>query len=79
VRLASPCELWYSGPMNTNEGSKRRRGVLRSLEKRGTKPVRSHLLQTGMVLILGILLGGALVGYPVMAQIFQDLEYARIG
>ncbi len=32
-----------------------------------------------MVLILGILLGGALVGYPVMARIFQDLEYARIG
>jgi len=41
--------------------------------------VRSHLLQTGMVLVLGILLGGALVRYPVMARSFQDLEYARVG
>lgn len=79
MRLASPCDLWYSGPMNTDEGSKRRRGVLRSLEKRGTRPVRSHLLQTGMVLALCILLIGSFLGHSVEARIFQDLEYARVG
>ena len=64
--------------MNTNEGSKRQLGVLRLLEKRGTGLVCSHLLRTGMVLALCILLIGSFLGHSAEAQILQDLEYARV-
>jgi len=61
--------------MNTDEGPKLPKGLLRSLEKRETELVCSHLLQTGMVLALCILLIGSLLGHSMEGAAVGKLDH----
>ncbi|MCK5827057.1 alpha/beta hydrolase [Candidatus Bipolaricaulota bacterium] len=65
--------------MNSNKSWRWLSSIFQPIVRRGSWFVRSHLLRTGAILFIGVLLSGALLENPVMEQILLDLEYARVG